>query len=154
MARHPAQAVHHAERLAALINYGLLVVAPFTLNSLGLLAMTIAHSRRGSADPVAKSHFDFQIRRYWMDLVLVGLGFAFAGGALAAGFGAVIESGMSAFGVALPVHYNAGHVGAGAVILLVLWILTWAFGLLGLLFSSIYGALRLVSGLPVGKTRG
>ena len=154
MARHTPHAVHHAERLAALVNYGLLMVAPFTLNSLGLLAMGIAYARRGSADPVAKSHFDFQIRRYWMDLVLVGLGFVFAAGALAAGFGAAIEGGMAAFGVGLPVHYNAVHVGAGAVVLLVLWILTWAMGLLGLLFGSLHGALRLVSGLPMGKTRG
>ena len=154
MARQPAQAVHPAERLAALINYGLLIVAPFTLNSLGLLAMGIAYARRGSADPVANSHFQFQIRRYWMDLVLVGLGFVFASGALAAGFGAAIEGGLAAFGVRLPVHYDPVHIGIGAMVLLALWILTWAMGLLGLLFGSLHGALRLVSGLPMGKARG
>ncbi len=153
MARGPAHAIHRAERLAALVNYGLLIAAPFTLNSLGLLAMFIAYTRRGSADPVAKSHFDFQIRRYWMDLLLVGLGFVCAAGALGAGFGAAIEGGMAAFGVGLPVHYDAVHIGIGAVVLLVLWALLWAMGLLGLLFGSIYGALRLASGLPAGKRR-
>jgi len=151
MARDPAHAVHPAERLAALVNYGLLIAAPFTLNSLGLLAMFIAYMRRGSADPVARSHFDFQIRRYWMDLLLVGLGFVFAGGALGAGFGAVIEGAMAAFGVRLPFHYDAVHIGIGAVVLLALWLLFWAMGLLGLLFGSIWGALRLASGLPAGR---
>jgi uncharacterized membrane protein len=145
---------HPAERLAVLINYGLLIVAPFTLNMLGLAAVFFAYARRGYADPVARSHYDFQIRRYWMDLVLVGLGFVFAGGALAAGFGAVIEGGMAAMGVQLPVHYDAVHIGAGAIFLLVMWLLLWAFGLLNLFFSSIHGALRLASGRPMGKTRG
>jgi uncharacterized membrane protein len=153
MARGSAYAVHPAERLAALVNYGLLIAAPFTLNSLGLLAMFIAYTRRGSADPVARSHFDFQIRRYWMDLLLVALGFVCAAGALAAGFGAAIEGGMAAFGVGLPVHYDAVHIGLGAVVLLVLWAVLWAIGLLGLLFGSIYGALRLASGRPAGKRR-
>ena len=153
MARHPARTIHPAERLAALVNYGLLIAAPFTLNSLGLLAMCIAYSRRGSADPVARSHFDFQIRRYWMDLVMVVLGFICAGGALAAGFGAAIEEGLAASGVRLPMHYDPGHIGLGAIVLLVLWIGFWAYGLLGLLFGSLFGAVRLASGRPAGKRR-
>ena len=154
MARQPATSIRPAERLAALINYGLLIVAPFTLGSLGLLAMCIAYLRRGSADPIARSHFDFQIRRYWMDLLLVGLGFVCASGALAAGFGAAIEGGMAAFGVRLPVHYDPVHIGIGAIFLLVLWLGLWAFGFVGLLLGSLFGALRLASGLPAGKTRG
>ncbi len=154
MVRDPAITIHPAERLAALVNYGLLIVAPFTLNSLGLLAMLIAYLRRGSADPVARSHFDFQIRRYWMDLVLVGLGFICASGALAAGFGAAIEGSMAAFGVRLPMHYDAVHIGLGAVVLLILWLALWAMGFLGLMLGSIFGAVRLASGLPAGKAHG
>ncbi len=144
---------HPAERLAALINYGLLIVAPFTLNSLGLVAISIAYARRRGADPVTRSHYDFQIRRYWMDLVLVGLGFICGSGALAAGFGAGIESVMADAGVRLPVHYDPVHIGLGAIGLLVAWLILWAMGLLGLFFGSIFGALRLVSGRPMGKTR-
>ena len=153
MTRTPASATHPGERLAALINYGLLVVAPFTLNALGLVAVGFAYARRGSADPVTRTHYDFQIRRYWMDLVLVGLGFVFAAGALTAGFGAAIEGGMAALGVSIPVHYDAAHIGVGAIFLLVCWLVLWAMGLLGLLLGSIHGALRLVSGQPMGKTR-
>ena len=144
---------HPAERIAVLANYGLLIVAPFTLNVLGLAAVFFAYARRGYADPVARSHYDYQVRRYWMDLVLVGLGFIFASGALAAGFGAAIEGAMASFGVRFPVHYDAVHIGVGAIVLLVGWLVLWAMGLLGLLFGSIYGALRLASGLPMGKTR-
>ena len=153
MTRPPASAIHPAERLAVLVNYGLLMVAPFTLNILGLGAVMVAYARRGYADPLTRSHYDFQIRRYWMDLVLVGLGFVCGAGALAAGFGAAIEGGMAAFGVRMPVHYDAVHIGAGAIFLLVVWLVLWAMGLLGLLLGSIYGALRLASGQPMGKTR-
>ena len=153
MTRTPVSASHPAERLAALINYGLLIVAPFTLNVLGLAAVFFAYMRRGNADPVARSHYDFQIRRYWMDLVLVGLGFICGSGALAAGFGAAIEGVMAGFGVRFPVHYDAVHIGVGAIGLLIAWLVLWGMGLLGLLFGSIHGAMRLVSGLPMGKTR-
>lgn len=153
MSRTHASAIHPADRLAALANYGLLVVAPFTLNALGLVAVFFAYARRRYADPIARSHYDYQIRRYWMDLVLVGLGFICAAGALAAGFGAAIEGVMAEFGVRIPVHYDAVHIGAGAIVLLVAWLVLWAMGLLGLLFGSIFGALRLVSGRPMGKTR-
>ena len=154
MSDSPYPRSHPAERLAALITYGLLIAAPFTLNALGLVAIAIAYARRGHADPVTRSHYDYQIRRYWMDLVLVGLGFICASGALAAGFGAAIEGGMAAMGVRLPVHYDPVHIGFGAVGLLVAWLVLWAMGLLGLMFGSIFGALRLAAGLPVGRTRG
>jgi uncharacterized membrane protein len=152
MARTSYDRVHPAERLAALVNYGLLIVAPFTLNSLGLLAMFIAYTRRGSADPVARSHFDFQIRRYWTDLLLVALGFVCAAGAIAAGLGAGIGGALSAFGVGVA-GGDVVHVGVIGIVLLVLWGLFWAMGLLGLLFGSLFGALRLASGRPAGRTR-
>ena len=153
MTRTPISSSHPAERLAALVNYGLLIIAPFTLGVLGLAAVMVAYARRGHADPVTRTHYDFQIRRYWMDLVLVGLGFICGSGALAAGFGAAIEGGMAAMGVRFPVHYDAVHIGAGAIFLLVAWLVLWAMGLLGLLFGSLFGALRLASGRPMGKTR-
>ncbi len=153
MTRTPASASHPAERLTALVNYVLLFIAPFTLGALGLAAIGVAYARRGYADPVTRTHYDFQIRRYWMDLVLVGLGFICGAGALAAGFGAAIEEGMAAMGVRIPVHYDAVHIGAGAIFLLVAWLVLWAIGLIGLLLGSIYGAVRLASGQPMGKTR-
>ncbi len=152
MARIGYERVHTAERLAAMVNYGLLIAAPFTLNSLGILAMFIAYLRRGSADPVARSHFDFQIRRYWTDLLLVVLGFLCAAGALAAGFGAGIGGGLAAFGVDVP-RGDLMHAGLVGMVLLVMWGVLWAMGLLGLLFGSIFGALRLASGRPAGRTR-
>jgi len=153
MTASPYPRSHPAERLAVLVNYGMLIVAPFTLNALGLVAISIAYARRGGADPVTRSHYDFQIRRYWMDLLLVGLGFVCGLGALAAGFGAGIEGMMASMGVQLPVHYDAVHIGLGAIGLLAAWLILWAMGLLGLFFGSIFGALRLASGLPMGKTR-
>ena len=142
---------HPLERLVAMANYGLMIAAPFTLNTLGFVAVGIGYARRGHADPITRSHYDHQIRSFWMDLLMVGLGFVCGSGALAAGFGAVLEDFLQSAGVKLPWSYDPVHIGIGAIGLLVAWALCWAIGLGGLLIGSIIGALRLASGLPAGK---
>ncbi len=149
----PIERSNPAERLAALTSYALLMAAPFTFNLLGLLAVAIGYARRKHADPLTRSHYDYQIRRFWMDLMLVGLGFICGSGALAAGFGAVLEGVLQGLGVRLPWHYDAVHIGAGAIGLFIIWLLLWAWGLVGLLIGSVIGAMRLAAGLPAGRTR-
>jgi uncharacterized membrane protein len=138
--------------MAAMTSYALMILAPFTLNALGLLAVAIGYARRGRADPVTRTHYDHQIRRFWLDLLMVGLGFVCGSGALAAGFGALLEGALLEMGVKLPWRYDPVHIGIGAIGLLLAWILLWAWGLLGLLVGSIIGAARLAQGLPAGRT--
>jgi uncharacterized membrane protein len=142
---------HPAERLAALTGYALMVVAPFTLNSLGLAAVAIGYARRGYADPLTRTHYDRQIRSFWLHLLLVGLGFVCGSGALAAGFGALFAEALYDLGVKLPWHYDPVHIGLGAIGLLVAWLLLWIWGLLGLMVGSLVGAARLAQGLPAGR---
>lgn len=144
---------HPAERMAAMTNYALLIVAPFTLNALGLVAVAIGYARRGRADPLTRSHYDHQIRRFWLDLIMVGLGFICGSGALAAGFGALLLEVLHSVGLTLPWTYDPVHIGVGAIGLLIAWLLCWAIGLGGLLIGSVVGAMRLASGLPAGRTQ-
>jgi uncharacterized membrane protein len=142
---------HPAERMAAMTGYALMIVAPFTLNTLGLAAVAIGYARRDYADRITRTHYDRQIRSFWLHLMMVGLGFICGSGALAAGFGALLAGALLELGVRLPWHYDPVHIGVGAIGLLVAWLLLWVWGLLGLMIGSLIGAARLAQGLPAGR---
>ena len=138
-----------AGRLTALVSYGLLIVAPFTLGTLALAAMAIAYLRRKQAGPLARSHFDYQIRSFWTDISLVGLGALFGGAAVATGGGAV----LGFFGITLPQGLSTNGLGWTTIGLGLAWLILWLWGLVGLLLGSVHGSIKLAAGLPMGKTR-
>jgi uncharacterized membrane protein len=137
-----------ADRALALATYGMLIAAPLTFGSLGFLAIAIAYIRRGRAEPLARGHFERQIRSFWMDLIVVAIGFICGWGALGAGLGALLV----AWGFPLPGNWSPVPFGLGAFVLGVIWAVTWGLGLGGLVLGSIFGAMRLASGRPAGKT--
>ncbi len=136
-------------RMGALVNYVLFIVSPFTAGVLALGALMIAYLRRGGAGELVRSHYDYQIRNFWMDLIIVMVGAICGWGAVVSGFGAA----LIAAGVPLSGHYDVERVGVGAVILALLWALAWIWALAGLVLGSVFGAMRLASGLPARKTR-
>jgi len=138
-----------ADRFGAMANYVLLIIAPFTLGILALLAVAIAYLRRRSAHGLARSHYDYQIRSFWMDLALVALGALCGWAALASGLGSL--SGV--FGISLPAGLSSGELGWTAFALGAAWVVLWLWGLLGLVFGSVHGSMRLAAGRPMGKTR-
>jgi uncharacterized membrane protein len=136
------------DRFVAFACYGLLIAAPFTIGLLGLVAVAIAYLWRGRTEPLERSHFDRMIARFWMDLILAGLGLVCLWGALAAGFGVLIAA---LFGQQPSAATD--HIGIGAIVLALLWLGLWVLGIGGLWLGSIFGAMRLASGRPAGKTR-
>jgi len=135
------------DRIVVLACYGMMIAAPFTVGVLGLIAVGVGYLWRRGAEPLERSHFDFMIRNFWMDVILAGLGFVFFWGALAAGFGALIAS---LFGHA---SETTVHIGIGAVVLAAICVALWLLAIAGLIIRSILGAMRLASGRPAGKTR-
>ena len=137
------------ERVLALGCYGLLIAAPFTLGLLAFLAVLIAYWRRGAADAFVRSHYQRQIRSFWIDLIVVALGVACAVGALATGVGAVL------FGLSEPTTTTPGTLPAtlGAVALALVCGALLLRGVGGLVVGSALGAIRLASGRPARKTR-
>ena len=132
------------DRVVAMACYGMMIAAPFTVGVLGLIGVGVGYLWRRGAEPLERSHFDWMIRSFWMDLILVGLGLVCASGAFAAGIGAVFAS-FSRDGAAV-------HIGIGAIVLAVLWGLLWLWGIGGLWLGSVLGAMRLASGRPAGKS--
>ncbi len=138
-----------AERVGALAVYGLLIAAPFTLGALAILAVIIAYFRRGGAGPLARSHYDYQIRSFWIDMTLVVLGVACGWASLATGLGTV----AGLFGIQLPQGMTAGDLGWTAIALAIAWLVLWIWGFLGLFLGSVHGSMRLAASRPMGKTR-
>jgi uncharacterized membrane protein len=58
-----------AENLA-MIAYGLLFASIFFAGAPALIAVVIAYSQRQEASPRVRSHYDFQIRIFWVAFVL------------------------------------------------------------------------------------
>lgn len=58
-----------AENLA-MIAYGLLFASIFFAGAPALIAVVIAYSQRQEANPRVRSHYDFQIRIFWVAFVL------------------------------------------------------------------------------------
>jgi uncharacterized membrane protein len=139
-----------ADRALAMATYGMLIAAPFTLGLLAMLAIVIAYIRRGRAEPVAKSHFERQIRSFWLDVIVLAIGFICGWGALGAGIGAA----LAASGIPMPGNWSPAPIGIGAIVLGLIWLGTWGLGLGGFFIGSIFGAMRLASGRPAGKSRG
>lgn len=63
------QKAETAENLA-MIAYGLLFASIFFAGAPALIAAVIAYSQRREASPRVRTHFDFQIRVFWVAFVL------------------------------------------------------------------------------------
>lgn len=59
-----------SERVLGLINYGLLFSAFFFAGVPALVAVILAYSQRGSAGPVMREHYRFQIQIFWIAFLL------------------------------------------------------------------------------------
>lgn len=75
----------------ALLNYGLLFVSILFAGMPGLVAVVIAYVQRDVASPALRSHFQYQIRIFWVALALTVVAALSALGALAVGVGEIID---------------------------------------------------------------
>ncbi|MBI1186770.1 MAG: hypothetical protein GC206_05470 [Alphaproteobacteria bacterium] len=62
------QAIEHGRdnRMAALAVYGLYALTIPTAATLAIVGVIVAYVARGGAEPIARAHFDRQIRMFWM----------------------------------------------------------------------------------------
>ena len=62
-----------SDNTLALVVYVLYCVGYFTVIST-LIGVIIAHVKVGDADPLLRSHYQFQIRTFWIGLLYVAIG--------------------------------------------------------------------------------
>ena len=141
------------DRGVAMVGYGLLVLSVFTagLPALGALALAVAHSR--DTHLITRTHYRNQIRIFWSGVLSFVLGILT--GIAAAAFA------LSRFWDWLTVQFPWLETTVGRLVLpgdrvqvagwlAVAAIVLFIFGVVHTLFSSLWGAMKLVRGRPIG----
>lgn len=142
------------DRNLALLGYCLLLGSVLFAGLPGLAAVVLAYVQRDVADPATRSHFNYQIRIFWVALALTVIAALSALGALAVGIGQLVDfsmhSGWDAWdGVAFdgsdiridPAIILLLGVAAGALVAAALWVIT----------APIVGLIRLASQRGMGE---
>lgn len=141
------------DRGVALLSYALLILSVFTAGvaALGALALATAHGR--DTHLIARSHYRYQIRIFWNGVVAFVLGVlaAVASAAFALSrFWDWLESKLPWLATTLGRWVLpgdrvqvAGWLAVAALVLLI-------YGVLHTLICSVWGAMKLVRGRPIG----
>jgi uncharacterized membrane protein len=150
----PATPKSSEETLVGVAGYVLLLAAPFTFGVTALAAVALAYARRPFASTPVHSHYGFQLRIFWVGLILALLSAA----VLVFGAGSLYQDVMASLnhqppdGSIIPLpDENAVKLRPVGVLSLMaggaLALATMAW----LIVTSIFGLVRLASGRPVGR---
>jgi uncharacterized membrane protein len=133
-----------ADKALAVIGYVVLFAAPFVAGFPSLIAIVIALVRRHFAPPMQRTHYDFQVKIFWVGAFLMIAGVVMAVLAVATGFGLA----WSAWGD-LPA--TAFSFGFGTALLVALAALAFVANFFWMIGASIFGFARLIENRPIGR---
>jgi uncharacterized membrane protein len=137
----------------AMLNYALLCISILFAGMPGLVAVVIAYVQRDVASPALRSHFNFQIRIFWVALGLAVIAALSALGAVAVGVGQLIDIGVHGDWDAWDgVSFKVADVSIDPSIILLLGVAAIASlaAALWLLIAPIVGFIRLASQRGMG----
>ena len=137
----------------AILNYALLFFSIIFAGMPGLVAVVIAYAQRDVADPAIRSHYNFQIRIFWVALCLTIIAALSALAALAVGLGELISMGFHGSWDAWDsVAWNASniHVHPAVVVLLGITALSSLATAAWLVVAPLIGFIRLASQRGMG----
>ena len=141
------------DRNLAMLGYALLFVSVLFAGMPGLIAVVIAYAQRDVADPAVRSHYNFQIRIFWVALVLTLIAALSALGAVAVGLGQLIDIGIHQQWDAWDtVSFQASDIQLDPAIVVLLGIaaLSSLAAALWLMVAPIVGFIRLASRRGMG----
>ncbi len=146
----PHHVMKHGDRGAAFLVYAIMFVSPFLVGAPMLLATSIAFARKGSADPVSRSHFNYQLSTMGKDMLLELVGAICLWLAV---FGGLATLAGEAPGHIMPQGFDPNRMGVVSLALLLTWLVCWAWAALSLFLTPALGAIRLASGRPAMRGR-
>lgn len=140
----------HADRSAVFLVYLIMFVSPFLVGAPMLLATSIAFARKGSADALSASHFNYQLATMGKDIVLEIVG--------AICLWLAVFGGLATLAGEAPIHvmpqgFDPARAGLLSLGLLAVWLLCWGWAAASLFLTPALGAMRLASGKPARRGR-
>ena len=137
----------------ALLGYALLFFSIFFAGMPGLVAAVIAYAQRDSTNPSVRSHYNFQIRIFWVAVILSLIAAVSAVIAAAISVGQFVEMGVHGGWDAWDgVSFSASdiHVDPVVVVLLGITALTALATALWLMLAPLVGFIRLATQRSMG----
>lgn len=151
-----AAASSSEDRNLAFLVYGLLFCSPFLWGLTGLVGVVIAYVRRPETIGVVRSHYSFQIKAFWIAVVLVilaALCFLFGLGVLFTDLFSAVTNGGEGWDAWQAAAFDAEDLtfhGEMVIGFVAAMILAGVSGL-WLLASTLFGVARLAGNKPVGR---
>ena len=140
------------DRNLAFVTYGLLFVSVFFAGVPALIAVAIAYARRKDVDPLVRNHHSFQIWIFWVGFLMALLGGAAALTAMTLILVQVFHlsqlHGWDGMG-AVTFNEVIGKVTLSFIVTAILMLLCAG---IWLLFTSVYGVIKLASQKPMSQT--
>lgn len=139
----------------AMTSYALLFAAIFFFGATALVAVVIAYAQRGQAQGHIRSHYDFQIRIFWVAFVLALLAGGTGLAGLVAGLGEVMAStSISLLGPddGLQIDMSQARLDRPVLLLLGASLLFTGASILWLMIAPTLGFIRLASARPMGDS--
>jgi uncharacterized membrane protein len=141
------------DRNLAFVTYGLLFFSVFFAGVPALIAVAIAYARRKDADPLVRGHHAFQIWIFWVGFLMALLAGAAGLTALTMVFGRTVQmSSMNAWHGWEQVRLS-DVIGPLTLSFFATSIMLGVCAGLWLVFTSIYGFIKLASHRPMRQTR-
>lgn len=137
----------------ALLNYALLFTSILFAGLPGLAAVVIAYAQRDVGNTALRSHYNFQIRIFWIALALTAVAAVAALAGLAVGIGQIIDFGMTTGWDAWDtVSFELDDIRLAPAMVMLLSTAAIAFvaACLWLLTAPVVGFIRLVSQRGMG----
>ncbi len=142
-------------RNLALVSYGLLFASLFFAGIPALIAAVIAYTQRDEAPPDVRSHYDFQIRIFWVGFALCIAAAACVLGAVVSGVAELLTyNRIEAFIGVEDVHLDLSRISIdGRIVGLTVAALLLVFvNALWLVTAPAIGFIRLASGQRIGHS--
>jgi len=137
----------------ALLNYALLFFSIFFAGMPGLVAAVIAYAQRDAGNPAIRSHYNFQIRIFWVALALSLVAAICAVAAAAISVGHLVEMGAQGGWDAWDgISFSASdiHVDPPVIVLLAITALAALATALWLMVAPLVGFIRLATQRSMG----
>ncbi len=141
------------DRGVALTGYGLLITSVFTAGLPAIAALTLATAHSRDAHLITRTHYGYQIRIFWAGVVsfVLGLVAALAGAVYAFSWAwSWAAANIPQVSQMMSVLVLPGDRGQVAGALFVAAIILVVYGAAHTLLSSVWGAIKLVAGRPIG----